>query len=69
MLNITVGRQLRLLLLSGGKCYFGNPKHAHQLEALLCNLGVLFVGVLIIRALAFRVYMRAPDCWKLSFEF
>ena len=31
------------------------------------KLGVLFVGVLIARALLFGVYSRAPDFWKLPF--
>ena len=30
----------------------------------ISELGVLFVGVLIRRALVFGVYIRAPDFWK-----
>ena len=30
------------------------------------KLGVLFVGVLMMRALLFGVYIRVLDCWKLS---
>ena len=26
------------------------------------------MGVLVTRALLFRVDIRAPDCWKLSYE-
>ena len=31
------------------------------------ELGVLFVGVLIIRALLFEVYITAPCFWKLPY--
>ena len=31
-----------------------------------CNLGTLFAGVLIIRALLFWLCVRAPDFWKLQ---
>ena len=34
----------------------------------LCKLGVLFVGVLIIRALLLGVYVTAPDFWKPPFK-
>ena len=34
---------------------------------LFLNIGVLFVGVLITRALLFRVHISAPDCWKLPY--
>ena len=33
-----------------------------------CKLGILFVGVLIIRALLLLPYIRAPDDWKLHLE-
>ena len=32
------------------------------------QVGVLFVGVLLIRALLFGVYTGAPDCWKLPYQ-
>ena len=35
--------------------------------AVSVNCGVLFVGVLMIRALRFRVYIRAPDFGQLSY--
>ena len=35
------------------------------LHGCLYNSGVLFVGVLVIRALLFGVCIRAPDFWKL----
>ena len=33
--------------------------------ACFCQLGVRFVGVLVIRALLFGVYIKAPAFWKL----
>ena len=37
-----------------------------NLDYITCfyGFGVLFVGILIRRALLFGVYRRAPDCWK-----
>ena len=31
-------------------------------------IGILFVGVVRISALLFRVYSKAPDFWKLPYE-
>ena len=32
------------------------------------NLGVRFAGVLVISALLLRVYLRAPDFWKVPYS-
>ena len=31
----------------------------------VCQLGLLFVGLLVLRALLFGVYIRVPDFWQI----
>ena len=57
---------------SGGQAWLrctGDATH-HSCKQLSCTcfgkLGLLFVGVLLIRALLFVVSIRAPDFWKLQ---
>ena len=40
---------------------------AQCLYGCFCKLGVLLIGVLIIRALLVEVYIKAPDFWKLPY--